>query len=220
MKLSTQLATRLGIKQLGKDLRTLDAAMLQAIATGQLSLVESLLDISGISMSGDRKLLPAAIHSSDVDIARILLSRGADPNTIDPGVDRSVLWVAASNDRVEIVKLLREARGIDVEYSGESSDGETPFLSAVRHGCLASVKALLNVANTTAKDSATGNGALLLAVEAGDDKGTQLLDVLLPRSEIDTTGALHRAVLYSRPLMVQNLLTASRRVTVLSLNIA
>jgi hypothetical protein len=60
-----------------------------------------------------------------------------------------------------------------------------------------------------------GHSAFLIAVEADDENETQLLDVFLPRSEIDVTGASHWAVLHSRPLMVKKLLTASRQITVL-----
>src|SRR5204862_8339451 len=67
----------------------------------------------------------AALHVA-VDSAvamRLLLERGADPNTRDAGDNATALHVAAARGRVERVRILLDA-GADVHGAGDLHQGE------------------------------------------------------------------------------------------------
>ena len=78
----------------------------------------------------DMSPLVLAIYSEQVEAARFLLSRGADPNLRDL-YRWSPLMHAAAGSHVELVKVLLEARA-DVSIRGDLNDPDTPALTLAR----------------------------------------------------------------------------------------
>ena len=76
------------------------------------------------------RVLSAAVRRGDVDMVRLLLEHGADPNLPEEGAPRGLsLWIAVNDRQREIVRLLL-AHGADPNAEVESSG--TPMTQAAR----------------------------------------------------------------------------------------
>lgn len=75
-----------------------------------------------------------------VDMARILLEAGADPNVYD-ATENPLLGIAAREDNLPMVKFLLE-NGAEVNVKNRSN--QTPLSGAVTYGSLATVKYLID----------------------------------------------------------------------------
>ena len=90
--------------------------------------------------AGDRFRLYEAVLLNDVDLARVRLDEGADPDTGEGSYDGPLLKLAAEMGSVEMVDLLLD-RGANIEATDDL--GQRPLLSAARCGHLEVVTRLL-----------------------------------------------------------------------------
>ncbi|PQE19083.1 hypothetical protein CJF30_00007439 [Rutstroemia sp. NJR-2017a BBW] len=129
------------LSQVGE--RWFDSPLLDAVKTGHIEMVRSLLDHGAdINWSGSMTPLVAAAETGQVAVMKLLLDRGAN---IDQGFYNtarvSPLVAAVKAGQVAVVKLLLD-RGANID----SSDvlGLTPLHAAVEAGEVAVMKLLLN----------------------------------------------------------------------------
>jgi ankyrin repeat protein len=102
-------------------------ALLAAAAAGDVTRVTAILDAHP-DIVGERGLLPGntgmrsalhfAVGGNHVDVVRLLLDRGADPNVRDDGDDATPLHFAAEREHMEMIRLLVE-RGADTIGTGD-----------------------------------------------------------------------------------------------------
>ena len=130
----------------------------EAIRKGHADVVRLLIDDYGVAVDdGVAQSMMAAIFSDSgsfrasgqLEVVRILLSRGASPNTTkDRGFEAgaSALWLAVHGDRIEIARALIEA-GAEVDFKGPR--GVTPLWKAVYNGRLAMARLLLDCSSSS-----------------------------------------------------------------------
>lgn len=115
----------------------------QAVFKGDIKTVNALLDsstsdIDRKDMEGNTPLIVASLRNS-TEIAKVLISKGADINIIADNSQNAILY-AAVNGNIEIVKALLE-HGADP--NSKSTDGNTPLLHAAWAGNTEIIKLLL-----------------------------------------------------------------------------
>jgi ankyrin repeat protein len=122
-----------------------------AVAADSAPAVEEILSWSEAKLNavGERRLTPLhlAAHLGFLRIAELLVDAGADVNAVveeAPGVQSTVLRLAAVSDHPEIVQFLLKA-GAEVDPSGDL------LLEAAREGCEGAVKVLLQARNLPEK---------------------------------------------------------------------
>ena len=133
----------------------------RAIYYGQAGVVRLLVDDYGVAVDGDRpglRPLIAAIvsdaFSGQLEVVRVLLARGASPNTTkDSGFEAgaSALWLACrvgqmKPESIEIARALIEG-GAEVDFKGPR--GVTPLWKAVYNGHLTMARLLLDCSSTS-----------------------------------------------------------------------
>jgi cytohesin len=118
-----------------------------------------------------------AVRSGNVNIVRMLLKAGANPDTPGNGLGgEPPLLAAAGNNRVDIVRALIEG-GANVN-AGTARGGTTPLVHAVRRKSMESALVLLRAGADPNRRSKRGELPLALAVELGD---ARLVEELIAR---------------------------------------
>jgi ankyrin repeat protein len=143
------------------------AALLQAVARGDLAEVERLLRAGAPVDPRDaqgRTPLLLATHGNHVAVARALIAAGADVNAKDSIQDSPFLYAGAEG-RTEILKLTLAA-GADLKSTNRY--GGTALIPACHHGHVEAVKVLLATAIDIDHVNRLGWTALLEAVILGD----------------------------------------------------
>jgi hypothetical protein len=135
----------------------------EATRKGHADLVRLLIDDYGVEVDGYderfalRPLIAAIVSdafSGQLEVVRVLLARGASPNTTkDSGFEAgaSALWLACRVGRsrsrsIEIVRALIEA-GAEVNFKGPR--GVSPLWKAVYNGHLAMARLLLDYSSSS-----------------------------------------------------------------------
>lgn len=144
--------------------------------------------------------------SNSLDIVRLLLQYGADPNKID-SQSRSPLLYCANDHAVDILKLLIE-KGANINY--QNKDGTTALHSAVLNNQVYSAYELLSMgADPNLKDKE--NHAPINFCYNDDETG--IIDILVKKGtninnmDIDGDTALHSAVRNNQGQLVRKLLS-------------
>ncbi|EWC44545.1 hypothetical protein DRE_06717 [Drechslerella stenobrocha 248] len=100
------------------------------------------VDPNVVTSDGKRTPLHQAAQNGCVDVVRILLERGADPDPRDQhGI--SPLWSAAQGGFEEIVKMLLATKGADAEVISTSGSNRRPLHQAAQNGHTGVCKLLL-----------------------------------------------------------------------------
>ncbi|MBL8713598.1 MAG: ankyrin repeat domain-containing protein [Alphaproteobacteria bacterium] len=155
----------------------LNKKLREAILRGSFSQVQKLVD-EGASVEdapgeGKYRPLARAVNENITDIARFLLSRGAEPNGDNSGVTSyTVVTRALSHKNREMARMLIEAHADIMRPDG---DGKSPVHYAAEHGfgdilqLLAEKGADLNARNSQ------GNTPLHIVAQAGHANIARLL---------------------------------------------
>ncbi|BAG39756.1 ankyrin repeat-containing protein 09 [Orientia tsutsugamushi str. Ikeda] len=154
--------------------------------------------------------LHCAIETETLDIVRLLLNAGADPNLYDD-LHFSPLHKACIRNNAEIVKLLLD---YEVDINIQNIWGNTPLHYAARHGLPSIVKLLLNHRAIVDLQNSSGHTPLydVIAYGRGGSSCTQVIEILLNTganvNAVDDSGdtPLHRAVICHNILCVKILL--------------
>lgn len=129
-------------------------------------------------------ILLEAVKNEDLDLAKLALSRNADPNTLDKNEEealngRAILQIAAENNSLEIAKLLI-AYGANVNGNPKYTYiGGTPLSAAAAMGHLEIVKLLVNKG---AKLDLAADGGYTALDEAIAENRSEVVQFLLERS--------------------------------------
>lgn len=140
-----------------KDIAALRAGFRDGAAVDQRYPVIGSFD------DGHTALLVAA-RDGETDMVRELIAAGADVNAIEPVFGAVPLHKATYNGRLDITRLLAQARGIRLDYQGPSN-GYTPLLDALWHGYADCAEALLDAGARIDILGYDGKRALDLATE-------------------------------------------------------
>jgi ankyrin repeat protein len=147
-----------------------EAQLLRGSKDQSLEIVREMLE-RNVHMNVDstdeegRTPLSHAARDEDVEIATMLLNRGADVNSVDE-MQWTPLMVAAELGLDAMSSLLLE-RGADPNACGE--DGSTPLTLAARAGCVGLVARLLELgADPDAQDESEHLTAVSIAADNSD----------------------------------------------------
>jgi len=167
-----------------------------AVYEDHLALTELLLayraKVNVIGGYEDWTALQLAAVAGYADVARLLLTYGADPNAGEKyGSKCTPLMYAAGNDRLAVAELLL-ANGAEVDAKGD--DGFTPLYYAALQNLPSMVKLLLaNGANVDGKDD---NGCTILHWAALSNLSAAAKLLLSNGTEVDAKDYLGRTPLY------------------------
>lgn len=154
------------------------ADLFSAIGRDDLSLVQELLDQgldieSRDEVNGGQTPLIKAVGYDKVDIAELLLLRGANADAKTTNSEETALICASSSGRYEIILLILEHGSPDLE--ARDRNGRTALMRACAKGYDQEVKALVKAgADTEAKDKNNGT-ALTEALRFGHIETVDLI---------------------------------------------
>ena len=170
----------------------------EGIRKGHADLVRLLIDDYGVAVDdGVAEPMIAAISDSgsfrawasgQLEVVRVLLARGASPNTTKKSgfeAGASALWLAVHGDRIEIARALIEA-GAEVDFKGPR--GVTPLLKAVWSGRLAMARLLLDCSSSSIDWACDRHVNSRVQVPSTVDGGTVSLGGSTPLSAACLTG--------------------------------
>jgi ankyrin repeat protein len=183
----------------------LNDRLIQAAAAGDTAAVEQLLqqgaDINAQDRFGNTALI-MAVQFDKVEMVKLLLRKGADPN----GAGGGALLTAIDGDKLEIVKLLLEG-GANVDVV--ENTGTTPLIEAVQRNNSAMVKLLLNKGANPNVRNKNGCSALYMAAGQDDAEFVRLLldhGADINEANVAQETALHQASLNGRAAVVKLLI--------------
>lgn len=146
-----------------------------AIVSGELETVARLLDEDSTLLelpdSDGSHPLHVAAYYDELEIARLLLKRGADVNATDPD-NSSPLHYAAYRGNVDVARLLVEN---GASLSHRDVGGNTPMLSAARSGSIEMMAYLVEQGGSLDDHTDHGSTLLHLAVVRGHPELTRYL---------------------------------------------
>lgn len=157
----------------GADLKNSGNDAIERAATNNQSAAVSFLLKKGIgpnpSKSPARSPLHAAAWGGALEVAKILLEAGADPNSADEEGATPLAIAAGNRDRVDIVQLLLD-HGARVDSVDKS--GRRPLDSAASNHCVSCIQILLDHGATLDPKKPDREPALLMSFHmAGEDSG-------------------------------------------------
>lgn len=172
-------------------------------------LVENGADVNATDIRGATPLHKALLTGyPDLDVARVLLSNGADPNRKSRG--NTFLCIAVSEERVEVVRLLLEANA-DPNLKCDTYRDLTPLHKAVATEQLEVAKLLLDASANVNAIRKYGETPLHRAMNTGQSEMVKLL--LDAGANVNATSLggdtpLHRAVNRGEKEVVKSLIEA------------
>lgn len=120
-----------------------------AVILGRIQLAENLIDFAGVDVNSEdlrrKAALMYASRSQHPEIVKMLLSKGASPMSIGPGISSALHWAAAGGNK-EIMDLLIKAVGpdnVNAYVNAIGNHGRTPLMYASKYGKLDAVKMLI-----------------------------------------------------------------------------
>ena len=145
-----------------------------AVSGGDPDIIELLLsngpDIDSRTGEGSTPLIIASF-TGNVDAAKYLLEKGADPSLQDNYGWNSLHFASQFDDRGMILQILTQVTDIE----SRNADGLTPLMIAVLHGTLQGVKCLLERGADPFSEDNLGRNSLDLALAFNSDPGVEEL---------------------------------------------
>ena len=179
-----RLLVAFALAALGCGVESPPNAFLSAVTRNDLRTVESLLNQGAVDVNyrtpgiGDNALGNAS-SQNEVEMAMLLLRRGADPN-IATEENFTPLLSAAYHGHTEMVRLLIRA-GANVN-AAETRYGFTPLASAAQYGHAETVELLLDAGADPTVRVKNGMTAMRLARDHGRTDVVKILMADRPRS--------------------------------------
>lgn len=179
------VATWLAGKMAPKELSLLDAgdvsALEYAVEKGDLAMVRLLAslgaDVEAVSATSGITTLMACARVESAEVVHALLESGANPLARDHSGYSALLW-AIKEDNEGAARMLAPVS--DLTAHGEMS---SPLMMACEGGSLNIAKILLNE-RTAAEVDSEGRSPLARAIEAGMGDEIELIDMLLPYTNL------------------------------------
>lgn len=115
-------------------------ALITAVRNRDIKMIKTLIDYCGVdidALDGNKYCIPALSHAimiNRLDIAKLLVDKGADINLGSQGVNRgnTPLMIASWNGNLQLVEFLLKQEGICINQ--QDSNGFTPLIkSAIRN---------------------------------------------------------------------------------------
>ena len=153
-----------------------DVRLVEAAKRGDIKIVRSLLlqrvDVNTPQADGTTAL-HWAVHSDDLEMARLLIRAGARVNSANQDYGVTPLSLACTNGSAPMIETLLEA-GADANITVR--EGETPLMTAARTGKLEAVNVLLaRTVDVNVKEIWNGQTALMWAIAEGHAPVAQAL---------------------------------------------
>ncbi|PIB00567.1 Ankyrin repeat domain-containing protein 17 [Cercospora beticola] len=117
--------------------------------------------------------LQAACENNKVEVIKILLARGANPN-LGGGASSNPITAATERGLPEVLNLLLQHPRIDVNVTG-GSENSTPLINAATHMPMETVKSLIEHGADVNALNARGDSALIMAAQKGEKATVELL---------------------------------------------
>lgn len=172
-------------------------------------LVENGADVNATDIRGATPLHKALLTGyPDLDVARVLLSNGADPNRKSRG--NTFLCIAVSEEQVEVVRLLLEANA-NPNLKCDTYRDFTPLHKAVATEQLEVANLLLDAGANVNAIQKYGGTPLLRAMNTGQSEMVKLLlkaGANVNATSLDGDTPLHRAVRRGKKEVVKSLIEA------------
>jgi len=150
-----------------------DRELLAAAARNDFAAVEKILKEGANANAkdeGNYRPLIFAVNFGSIEIVRLLLEAGADPNVTNEG--STLLATAAMNGYARITALLLEAGArVDERYSNES----TPLMNAVFMNHASTVETILKYEPNLSLENSDGMTALSIARAQGYQQVAEML---------------------------------------------
>jgi|SRR5579884_2045525 len=153
-----------------------DSPVADAAMRGERESVQNLLkqgaDVNARQGDGSTALHWAA-YRDDLNMAKMLISAGADMKVRTRLGDLTPLMMAAKNGNAEMIRLMLDAKA---DVNETSANGTTTLMFAAASGDAASVQLLLDRgADVNAKDITNGQTAVMFAAAGGRTEAVKLL---------------------------------------------
>ena len=145
--------------------------------------VNSGADVNAITVNGQNTPLLYAAREGNMEMTRMLLEAGADPNLASTdGYESTPLKKAAQRGHTEIIRALVEA-GADIDFASQDLPGLSALATASHYGQADAVAVLLDLgADATGKEGAS---ALTDAIEYNNREiELMLIDAGAPENDI------------------------------------
>jgi ankyrin repeat protein len=175
-------------------------AISAAVARNDLQVVRVLVskcDTQDIARNLGKEVIHMAILAESSPVVRLLLDRGADPNTQDRGTGLTALSLASGLALDSIARLLLK-HNADLELRDDGQDGFTPLSWAAKKGNETTARLLLEKgAQVDARDHHGLTPLLIVAKHGHGAVVKALLDYGASAREADEEGltALHYAAM-------------------------
>lgn len=149
-----------------------------ALYSGGIEMIKFVLENDGnkyinTDVSSGRNDMEIAAKTNNVDIVRLMLDHGANPDSNRYQLDSTALCIACKNGNIEMAVLLIE-RGADVKYGNKKHCG-TPLHGACDAGDMELVKLLLDHGADVNAETYHGKTPLHCACKNGNIEMVELL---------------------------------------------
>ncbi len=149
------------------------SSLLNAVHSGNVDAVKEQIangaDVN--SVAEGTSVLHLAVSTNNVEIVRLLLSAGANPNITDEE-KQTPLMMLYSDANMEIFNLLLHS---GAKVNSKDSEGQTVLMNVAENGNVEMLKSLLRAGAKINRSDNEGKTALIYAVQSGDIEKVKVL---------------------------------------------
>lgn len=113
------------------ETENINTRLTKAISQGNINAVQRILkEGAKVNVRGDKGLTPlhAAVLNNQTEIAKLLISKGADVKAVDDTNGNNVLMMAAENNNVELLKIFLK-KGININVKNDKGQTALDLVS-------------------------------------------------------------------------------------------